>query len=101
MFLANQQKMLLNLQNSFGGDKVQFPLFLLVDTLLVSSRQSTVIFQRSFVFENPENMPTNRKTGIKQILKTIIHALPVFKRVLQIQKNLVLSSSEDMNSIQY
>jgi hypothetical protein len=40
--------------------------------------------------ENPGKLSTNRKKGIK-IQKRIVPSLPVFKRVLQIQKVLVLS----------
>jgi hypothetical protein len=44
-------------------------------------------------FENPGNVPTNRKKGIKN-QKRIVQALPIFKRVLKIQKHLVLSGKE-------
>ncbi len=52
------------------------------------------------LFRNLRNVPTNGNKGIK-IRKRIVHALPVFKRVFQIQKHLVLSSEEHRNSIHY
>jgi hypothetical protein len=42
------------------------------------------------ICDNPGNALTNRKEGNK-IQKRIVNALPVFKRVLYIQKLLVLS----------
>jgi hypothetical protein len=47
-------------------------------------------------FENLGNVPTKRKKGIK-IQKRIVQALPIFKRVLKIQKHLVLSGKEPRN----
>jgi hypothetical protein len=59
----------------------------LVDTFLgfalnSSEEQQADICRFSKEFgENPGNVSTNRKKGIK-IHKRIVHALPVFKRVL-------------------
>jgi hypothetical protein len=50
---------------------------------------ATCRFSKEF-YENPGNVLTNRKEGIK-IQKRIVNALPVFKRVMYIQKLLVLS----------
>jgi hypothetical protein len=49
---------------------------------------TTCHFSKEFR-ENPGKLPTTRKKGIK-IQKRIVPSLPVFKRVLQIQKDLVL-----------
>jgi hypothetical protein len=50
---------------------------------------TTCRFSKEF-HENLGKLSPNRKKGIK-IQKRMVHALPVFKRVLQIQKHLVLS----------
>jgi hypothetical protein len=59
----------------------------LVDTFLGFANNSfeerqaaTCPFSKDF-YENPGNVSTKRKKGIK-IHKRIVHALPVFKRVL-------------------
>jgi hypothetical protein len=51
--------------------------------------EATSLFSKRFC-NNSGNVPTNRKKGIN-IQKGIVHALPIFKRVLKIQKLLVLS----------
>jgi hypothetical protein len=63
------------------------PLVLLVDVFLrfahntfEKGKAATCRFSREFC-ENPGNVLTNRKEGIK-IQKRIVNALPVFKRVL-------------------
>jgi hypothetical protein len=48
--------------------------------------------------ENPGNIPTKWKTGIK-IQKRIMHSLNVFKRVSLIQNVLMLSGYEIINSV--
>jgi hypothetical protein len=48
-------------------------------TLLKNGRQPLAAFQK--FCENLGNVSTNRKKGIK-IQKRIVHALPVFRRVL-------------------
>jgi hypothetical protein len=72
------------------------PLFLLVNALLGFTQNSfekrlegTCLFSKRFR-TNFENVPANRKRWIK-IQKRIVHALSLFKRVLRIQKLLVLS----------
>jgi hypothetical protein len=57
---------------------------------------ATCRFSKEFC-ENPGNVRTNRKEGVK-IQKRIVNTLPVFKRVLLIQKLLVLSGKELINS---
>ncbi len=49
-------------------------------TLWKSGRQLLAAFSKEF-YENPGNVSTNRKKGVK-IQRRIVHALPVFKRVL-------------------
>jgi hypothetical protein len=51
---------------------------------------ATCRFSKEFC-ENPGNVLTNRKEGIK-IQKRIVNALQVFKRVLYVPKLLVLSN---------
>jgi hypothetical protein len=48
--------------------------------------------------ENQVKLSTSKKKEIK-IPKVIVPALPVFERVLQIQKHLLLSHKELINSI--
>jgi hypothetical protein len=47
-------------------------------------------------FENPGNVPTSKKKGIK-IPETILQALPLFKTVLQIHKLLGLNGQEGIH----
>jgi hypothetical protein len=76
----------------------------LVDTFLGFAQNSfeerqaaTCRFSKEFC-ANPGNVLTNRKEGIT-FQKRIVKALPIFKRVLQIEKHLVLSGEKPINSI--
>jgi hypothetical protein len=75
----------------------------LIDKLLEFAQNSfekrqaaTCCFSKEFC-KNPGNVAVNRKEGIK-IQKKIVHPFTIFRRVLQIQKLLVLSSHEFINS---
>jgi hypothetical protein len=69
----------------------------LVDTFIgfapnsFAKQQATACRISNEFQENPRKLFTSMKKGIK-IEKRIVHALSVVKRVLQIQKHLVLSN---------
>ncbi len=67
-------------------------------TLLTSGRQILAAFQKSLA--KSRNVSTKTKERII-IQKKIVYALPVFKRVLKIQKHLVLSGEKLIHSILY
>jgi hypothetical protein len=85
--------------NLFRRQKSAVSLLLLVDKLVGFAQYSfekrqavSCRFSKEFC-EYPGNVLTNRKEGIK-IQKRMVHPLTIFKRVLQIQKLLVLSGQE-------
>ncbi len=85
----------MNLQNPFEDSRAQFRSFYWLkffDFAQNSSEErqaATCCFSKEFC-ENLGNLLTNSKKEIK-IQNRIVHALPEFKRVLLIQKHLLLS----------
>ncbi len=60
-------------------------------------RDMTIYWAKSSLVSYIPNFPISRKKGSK-IKKRIVHAIPVFKQILQIEKHLVWSGLELINS---